>query len=84
MFPRDSHCFARLQVPHATRYLFIPGCFNGLVGNFKTVEQSVGQCSALLDWESKCAFQEIRNLWTHGLILPRGFCLDDDFSKCRL
>jgi hypothetical protein len=71
-FPRDGHGLARLQVLYATRHFFVLGSLNRFVRVFEAVEQSVGQSSALVGRERECSFQEISNLWTHGIILPLG------------
>src|SRR5580698_9542049 len=71
LFPRDGHRLASLQILHTARDLFIPSRLNGSVALFETIEQGVSQCAALIHWQRKCAFQEIGDLWTHGVILPR-------------
>jgi hypothetical protein len=40
---------------------------------FETVEQSVGQCCALVNREGEGPFQQIRDFWTHGIILSHAF-----------
>ncbi len=37
-----------------------------LIRSLKTIEQRISQCSALVNGERECPFQEIGNLWTHG------------------
>jgi len=80
LFPRDGHGFARLQVLHTTSYFFVPSCLHGFVRGFETVEQGVGQCSALVRREGEGAFEEVRNFGIHGAILPRVGC----FGECCL
>ena len=70
-FPGDGHGPARLQVFDPPRNFLVPSFFDRRNGTLKAIEQRIGQGSALIAGERKCAFQEIGSLWTHGLILPR-------------
>src|ERR1700686_2376856 len=72
-FPRDRYGVARLQVLHAARYFFVPSRLNGFLRLFETVEQSVGQCRALINRERECSLQETGYFWTHDVILPVDF-----------
>jgi hypothetical protein len=72
-FPGNGYGLARPQVLHAARYFFVPSRLNGFLRFFQAVEQGVGQCRALIDWERECSLQEIGNFWTHDVILPVDF-----------
>ncbi len=67
LFPRDGHGPARLQVFDPPCNFLVPSFFDRRNGTLKAIEQRIGQGSALIAGERKRAFQQIGNLWTHGL-----------------
>lgn len=71
LLPRDSHSFARFQVSDSASDFVIPSLLHRLIRDFKTVQQGMGQCSALVNRECERPSQQIGNFWTHGFILPR-------------
>jgi len=55
-FPSDSHRFTRPQVFDSAGDFLIPSLLDRFIRTRKTVEQGVGQCSALLNGEGERAF----------------------------
>ena len=55
-FPGDSHCFTRFQIFHSTSHFLVPRHLDGFVRSLKTVEQGVGQRSALVNREGERPF----------------------------
>ena len=71
LFPSDRHSFARLQIFDSASDFVIPGLLDRLIRTLKTVEQGIGQCSALVNRESERPLQKIGNLWNDSIVLPR-------------
>jgi hypothetical protein len=68
--PWDGDSFSGVQILHAPRYLLVPSLLDRLIRQLQAIQQSVRQCSALVNREGQRPLQKIRNLWTHRIIPP--------------
>ena len=55
-FPRNSHGLARPQVFDSASDFLIPSLLDRFIRTLKTVEEGVGQCSALVNRERERPF----------------------------